>query len=227
MPTRRLALIAALALAAQPALAAASKAPAKPHAKAAATAKKAPAAKGPTAPDDMTLGSPKAKVQVVEYASLSCPHCARFNSEVFPAFKAKYVDTGQVRYTLREMLTPPAEVAAAGFMLARCAGPSKYFTVVDQVFKSQAKWGDGDIKPVFLEIAKANGLTEDQFDACLSDQKGLAALQARVQAAVDAGVDSTPTFFVNGKKIAAGEIGLDKLDAAIAEAKSGKPKTGG
>ena len=163
---------------------------------------------------DMSLGSPKAKIQVVEYASLSCPHCARFNSDVFPAFKAKYVDTGQVRYTLREMLTPPAEVAAAGFMMARCAGPGKYFAVVDDVFRSQDKW-DGDIKPVFLAIAKKNGMTEAQFESCLNSQANQGAVNQRVKAAIDLGVSSTPTFFINGKKYE-GEQTLDKLDLAIA-----------
>jgi protein-disulfide isomerase len=165
----------------------------------------------------MNLGSPKAKVQVVEYASLSCPHCARFNADAFPAFKAKYVDTGKVRYTLREMLTPPAEVAAAGFMLARCAGPGKYFKVVDAVFRSQSQW-DGDIKPLFLGIARNNGLTDAQFEACLTNQDNLKGLNARVKAAIDAGVSSTPTFFVNGVKYE-GEQTLDKLDAAIAAAR--------
>jgi len=205
MPTRRFALAAALsaalAVAAGPALAAApAKAPAK-----------LPAQAG-----DMTLGSPKAKVQVVEYASLSCPHCARFHEDVFPAFKAKYVDTGKVRFTFREMLTPPAEVAAAGFLLARCAGPAKYFKVIGEVFASQSRW-DGDLKPIFVEIAKGDGLTEAQFDACLTDQAALQALNGRVKAAIDAGVDSTPTFFVNGKKFE-GEMSLQQLDAAIAAA---------
>jgi protein-disulfide isomerase len=211
LPSRRLALAAIAALAAAPALAATAP---KPQ---------------PTA-GDMSLGAPRAKVQVVEYASLSCPHCARFNNDVFPAFKAKYVDTGQVRYTLREMLTPPAQVAAAGFLMARCAGPSKYFKVVDEVFKSQSRWAqaDGDLKPIFLEIAKNNGLSEAQLDACLGDQAALAALKARVESAVDAGVNSTPTFFVNGKKVGAGEMTLEQLDAAVAEAKkTKKPKTGG
>src|ERR1700761_6445601 len=87
-------------------------------------------------PDDMSLGNPKAKVQVIEYASMACPHCGHFNETIFAPFKAKWVDTGKVRYTLREMLTEPVNVAAAGFMIARCAGPQKYFTVVDQVFRS-------------------------------------------------------------------------------------------
>ena len=181
----------------------------------AAQAAAAPAKLGPQ-PGDMALGSPKAKVQVVEYASLSCSHCARFNAEVYPAFKAKYVDTGKVRYVLREMVTAPPQVAAAGFMLARCAGPSKYFKVVDEVFRSQERWG-GDIRPVFVEIAKANGLSETQFTACISDAAALEALNARVKAALDMGVDSTPTFFVNGQKYE-GELSLKQLDAAIAAA---------
>jgi protein-disulfide isomerase len=168
-------------------------------------------------PGDMSLGSPRAKVQVIEYASLSCPHCARFNAEVFPAFKAKYVDTGKVRYTLREMLTPPAEVAAAGFMLARCAGPKNYFKVVDAVFASQSKW-DGDIKPIFQGIARDNGLTDAQFEACLTNPDNIKGVNARVKAAIDAGVSSTPTFFINGVKYE-GEQSLEKLDAAIAAAK--------
>jgi protein-disulfide isomerase len=216
LPTRRLALIAAAVLAAAPQLAAAAETAAKPLAGVAA--------------GDMSLGSPRAKVQVVEYASLSCPHCARFNADVLPAFKAKYVDTGQVRYTLREMLTPPAQVAAAGFLMARCAGPGKYFQVVDEVFRSQPRWtaGDGDLKPIFLEIAKNNGLNEAQLNACLADEAGLAALKARVQAAIDAGVNSTPTFFVDGKKVGEGEMTLAQLDAAIAEAKKAKKaKRGG
>jgi len=165
---------------------------------------------------DMSLGSPKARVQVVEYASLSCPDCARFNAEVFPAFKSKYVDTGKVRYTLREMLTPPAQVAAAGFLLARCAGPEKYFAVVDEVFRSQDKW-DGEVRGVLLGVAKANGLSESQFTACMSDAAALKALNVRVKAAIDMGVDSTPTFFVNGKKFE-GEMSLQQLDAAVAAA---------
>ena len=93
---------------------------------AAATLLAASAVAAPSAlPDDMSLGNPKAKVQVIEYASLSCPHCAHFNETIFAPFKTKWVDTGKVRYTLKEMLTPPQQVAAAGFLMARCAGPAK------------------------------------------------------------------------------------------------------
>jgi protein-disulfide isomerase len=157
----------------------------------------------PTAlPDDMSLGNPKAKIQVIEYASLSCPHCAHFNETIFPDFKAKWIDKGLVRYTLKEMLTPPEQVAAAGFLLARCAGPGKYFKVVDEVFRSQPRWQSGNIKPVLIEIGKVNGVSEAQFTACLQDQKALDALSARARRAYEAdGVESTPTVFINGKKL--------------------------
>src|SRR5580700_5997879 len=107
-------------------------------------------------PDDMTLGNPKAKVTVVEYASASCPHCAHFNNEVFPAFKAKYIDTGMVHYVFREFLTPPAEVAAASFLIARCAGRDKYFSVLDTIFRGQEQmYQSGDIRGALLRAAQS------------------------------------------------------------------------
>lgn len=190
---------------------------------AAATLLAASAVAAPSAlPDDMSLGNPKAKVQVIEYASLSCPHCAHFNETIFAPFKTKWVDTGKVRYTLKEMLTPPQQVAAAGFLMARCAGPAKYFKVVDEVFRSQPRWENGKIKAVFLEIGAANGVTEAQFNACLTDQKAQDALNARAQRAsqVD-GVNSTPTLFINGKQIDPLPQSPAEMDAAIAAALKG------
>ena len=172
------------------------------------------------AKDDMTLGSPKASVTVIEYASASCPHCARFNNEVFPAFKAKYIDTGKVRYVLREFLTPPAEVAAAGFITARCAGREKYFTVVDQFFHGQAQmYQTGDVGANLMAAATAGGVSEPQLQACLNDKAANAALEARVKTYETRDhIQSTPTFVINGKTIE-GEVTLDKLDAAIGAAK--------
>jgi protein-disulfide isomerase len=179
---------------------------------------------GPTAlPDDMTLGSPKAKTEVIEYASLSCPHCAHFNETIFPTLKSKYIDTGKVRYTLKEMLTEPMQVAAAGFMMARCAGPQKYFTVVDQVFRSQPRWTSGNIKPVLLEIGAANGLDEAKFTACITDQAAFDAINQRaVRAAEQDNVTSTPTVFINGQQIETPQTPAE-LDAAIAAASKSLP----
>ena len=174
------------------------------------------------APDDMSMGNPKAKIEVIEYASLSCPHCAHFNEAVLPTLKAKYIDTGKVRYTLKEMLTEPATVAAAGFMLARCAGPDKYFKVVDEVFRSQPRWQQGNIKPILEDIGAANGVDAAKFDACLKDQAAIDAVTARAQRAAEQdGVNSTPTLFINGKRIENTPQTPADLDAAIAAAAKG------
>ena len=183
-----------------------------------ASCNKGGGASGPSE-GDMSLGPADAKMKVVEYASASCSHCARFNNEVFPAFKAKYVDTGKVNYTLKEFLTPPEEVAAAGFLTARCAGKDKYFTVLDAIYKNQAEmFQTGDFRGVLLRIAQSAGMTEDQFNRCVSDPEALKALNARVERAKADKITGTPTFFVNGKKVGEGEVPLAKLEAAIAEA---------
>lgn len=169
---------------------------------------------------DIALGNPKAKVTVVEYASLSCSHCAHFNTDVFPAFKAKYIDTGKVRYVFREFLTEPVQVAAAGFLTARCAGKQNYFKVVDGVFRSQAEiFATRDLGPTLTRIAKSVGIDEDGLKACLSDDKALKALSDRVaRFSKEADITSTPTFVVNGNKLKGGHT-LEDLDTAIAEAK--------
>jgi len=174
-------------------------------------------------PDDMALGNPKAKVTVIEYASASCPHCAHFNNDVFPAFKAKYIDTGKIHYVFREFLTPPAEVAAASFLIARCAGKDKYFSVLDTIFRGQQQmYQSGDIKGALAHAASVGGMSEAQLDACLTDEAAGDALNARVEryAKVD-GINLTPTFVINGKKMEA-EATLANLDAAIASAHSSR-----
>ncbi|HEX6860612.1 MAG TPA: DsbA family protein [Caulobacteraceae bacterium] len=175
---------------------------------------------GKASTEDMTLGNPDAKVTVTEVASASCAHCARWNEEVWPAFKAKYVDTGKVHYVMKEFLTPPVDLAAAAFLTARCAGKDKYFNVVDAVFRAQGTiYQTGDARGELLRIAKSAGLSEDEFNACVRDEDALKALNARVEkTAKELDVTGTPTFFVNGKKVADGETPLEALDKAIAEA---------
>ena len=177
-------------------------------------------AKGQSAStDDMHMGDAAAKIKVVEYASASCSHCARFNNEVFPEFKKKYIDTGKVYYTLKEFLTPPNELAAAGFLTARCAGKDKYFNVLDAIYHAQTEiFQTGDMRGVLLRIAQGTGMTEKQFDACITDEKALKALNDRVDAGMKADkITGTPTFIVNGKQIASGEVSLSQLDTAIAD----------
>ena len=171
--------------------------------------------------DDMSIGNAASKITVVEYASVTCPHCARWNEEVFPAFKAKYIDSGKINYVFREFPTPPQNVAAAGFLTARCAGKGKYFEVLDALYRQQQ-----DLVVAPLEtlgrIAQSAGLSDAQFKACVSDEKALRALNDRVEKyAKDADIQGTPTFIVNGKKVGAdegGERSLEQLDAAIAAA---------
>ncbi|MDP3175257.1 MAG: DsbA family protein [Phenylobacterium sp.] len=170
---------------------------------------------------DMSLGDPAAKIKMVEYASPTCPHCARFSTDVFPAFKAKYIDTGKVHYTFKEFLTPPNDVAAASFLLARCAGKDKYFTVLDTIFRSQQEMFGGAETPrdVLLRIAQSSGMSEQQFTACVGDEASLKALNERVDKAIKVDkINSTPTFLIDGKKIKEGEISLTELDAAVAAA---------
>ena len=177
---------------------------------------------GAGAPDtaDMTMGDPTAKVKMVEYASVTCVHCAKFNSDVFPEFKKKYIDTGKVHYTFKEFLTPPAEVAAAGFLTARCAGKDKYFNVVDALFHAQEEmFTSGDMRGVLLRTAQSAGMTEEQFNACITNEAALQSLNERMEKAIKTDkITATPSFIVNGKKIKEGEVTMAELDAAVAEA---------
>ena len=170
---------------------------------------------------DMGLGLPDgAKVTVVEYASVTCSHCAVWQQEVWPEFKAKYVDTNKIRYVFREFPTPPVPVAAAGFLVARCAGPDKYFDVLHEIMASQNEiFGGTPPRTVLLRIAQGAGMSEAQFTACVTDEKASAALEKRVQAGLDAGVQGTPTFMVNGEKVADSSLaGLSgKIDAELAK----------
>jgi protein-disulfide isomerase len=182
-------------------------------------------AKAGPVPDDMSLGNPKAKVTVVEYASVACPVCGRWYKEVFPAFKAKYIDTGKINYIAREMLVGDANevaIAASGFLLARCAGKDKYFAVAGAVYDSQPGIYD-DANNTLVAIARKFGLSEAQFDACVRDETALNALSARVAAnAKRDNITATPTFVINGKALDAGYQPLSALDAAIAAAEAGK-----
>jgi protein-disulfide isomerase len=175
-------------------------------------------------PDDMVMGSAQAPVKVVEYASVGCPVCGKWYRDVWPQFKAKYIDTGQVQFISREMLVGSGvEVAVAGngFILARCAGKDKYFAVVDSIYRSQDE-AFNDPRGTLVAIARSVGMTEDQFNKCVQDKAAIQAFSDRVERhSRRDGVDSTPTFEVNGKKLEPGYRTLEELDAAIAAAKAG------
>lgn len=163
---------------------------------------------------DMALGAPEgAKVTVVEYASVTCSGCAAWNEQVWPQFKAKYVDTGKVRYVFREFPTPPQDVAVAGFLVARCAGEDKYFHVIDQIMRSLPEMHAGTPpRDILLRAAREAGLSEAQFQTCVANPEAVAAMEQRIKAARDAGVTGTPTFMVNGQTV---DSSLDSLSQRI------------
>lgn len=147
---------------------------------------------------EMALGSEDAPVTVVEYASVTCAHCAAWNESTWPEFKRRYVDTGRVRYVFRELPTSPQEVAVAGFLLARCAGEDRYFAVVDSIMRNQ-RAVIASPRQELLNIARTAGMNEEQFNQCVTDQAAVDALNARVQAASQVGVTGTPYFLINGE----------------------------
>lgn len=171
---------------------------------------------------DMAKGAGEdARVTVVEYASVTCGVCAAWQKDVWPEFKAKYVDTNQVRFVFREYPTPPQPVAVAGFLLARCAGADRYFEVVEEIMASQQEmFGPAGARPTLLRIANGVGLSEEQFQQCVTDEAAIAAMDERIKAANDAGVGGTPTFLVNGEQVSDPSLaGLSTaVDAALAEA---------
>lgn len=174
---------------------------------------------------DRVMGRPGAPVLVEEFASLTCSHCGRFANEVFPAFKARYIDTGKVRFVLRPILTDPRNVAAAGFMLARCAGPAGYYAVIKGIFRRQEEmFRTGDARSALLAAAAEGGISGAAVNACLTDPAGQATLDADLEAAESRGVDSTPTFFFNGVKVKAGEMTLKEIDAAYKAALKARRK---
>src|SRR5262249_29841046 len=163
---------------------------------------------------DMVLGDAKAPVTIIEYASMTCPHCAHFALTTFPQLKEKYIDTGKVKYILREFPFDP--IAAGAFMLARCAGgPEKYYALVDLLFRTQATWAvEKPLQPM-LNVVKQAGFTEESFKACLSNQKLLESIEAvRDRAAKQFKVASTPTFFINGQ-MTVGAISFEDMQKLI------------
>jgi protein-disulfide isomerase len=163
---------------------------------------------------DKSLGDPKAPVTVIEYASMTCSHCARFATTVFKPFKAKYIDTGKVHYIFREFPLDP--LAAAAFALARCAPEDKYFPMVDVMFQTQDSWAFvNDPGPALYKVVAPMGFTENAFNECLGDQKTADAIAwVHDRAEKDFGVQGTPAFFINGTRYD-GEMTLDEISKAI------------
>jgi protein-disulfide isomerase len=165
---------------------------------------------------DMALGPADAAVTIIEYASMTCPHCAAFTENVFPRIKSEYIDTGNVRYVFREF---PLDIKAqAGSMLARCIAKGdagKYFAVVDILFRQQGEWVMKNTTETLMRVGKQAGLSQQAVEDCLKDQTLVDKLEADQKYAAEVlKVNSTPTFFVNGKMIK-GETSFEEFDKRI------------
>jgi len=169
-------------------------------------------AKGPL--DDIPMGSATAPVTIIEYASMTCPHCAAFAVNTFPKLKEKYIDTGKVRFIMREY--PLDGLAAAAFLLARCAGPEKYYPLIETLFAQQQKWAVKDPIPPLLAIAKQAGFTQQSFEVCINDKELLEKVQqVRNRGKEKFKVEATPTFYINGERHS-GAMAIEDLDKALA-----------
>jgi len=170
----------------------------------------------PDALPDIALGDPKAPVTMIEYASMTCPHCAHFQETTFPEIKKRYIDTGKVRYILRDF--PLDNLAGAAFVLAHCASkndPTKYYSFVDTLFREQRTWAVEKPIPPLMAIAKQAGLTEESFNTCLTNQKAWDAMESvRQRAMKEFKVESTPTFFINGTQVT-GAVAIDEFAKVI------------
>lgn len=153
---------------------------------------------------EMSLGQPDAPVTLVEYASLTCPHCAAFQAEVLPKIKENFIDPGKVRLVYREVFFDGPGLWAA--MMARCAGPDRYFGVIDLLYRTQAEWSrlsdPAAITQALFSVGRQAGLTDEEMQACMSDADFAKALVAEYQKNAEAdGIDATPSFLINGEKV--------------------------
>ena len=149
---------------------------------------------------ELALGSQDAPVTIIEYASMTCPHCARFHNTTFKELKTKYIDTGKVYFVYREF--PLDRLAFAASLAARCVGEERFFAMLSLLFEHQPSWSR-DQKPmaVLARLAKLAGVSQERFDACLKDRElGEVVLANRLAGEKEHDVKATPTFVINGEK---------------------------
>jgi protein-disulfide isomerase len=172
-------------------------------------------------PQDYVLGKADAPVTIIEYASLTCPHCAAFERETLPKIKENWIDTGKAKLVFRDFPLDGWALRAA--MVARCAPPERYFGFIDALFQSQDVWARAAKPQAALgRLAKLGGISDDKFQSCMKDDKLADTVAAeRLAAEKQYGVESTPTFFVNGVKLV-GEQSYADFDKALTAA---QPKT--
>ena len=165
--------------------------------------------------EDNVMGDVNAKVTIVEYASMTCPHCKAFHETILPGIKEKYIETGKAKYILRPFPFDGDRRGEAAFMLAKCAPNGNYYAMIDALFATQSVWaGKGNPVPELLRLSKLSGMTEAEFKACLGNQDLLTKMiQGRNKAVKDFSVQATPTVFVNGEKL--GDSTLESISKAI------------
>lgn len=165
-------------------------------------------------PTDMVIGSPDAKVTIIEYASLTCPHCAAFHANTLPALKERYLDTGKAKLAFRDF--PLDGLALRAAMVAHCAGNDRYFGMLGILFGRQVQWATAqDPLLAIAGIARQAGMSEDQFKTCIADKAvEKTVLDSALEADKSLGVNATPTFFINGQKFS-GEMSIEQMAAII------------
>ena len=174
---------------------------------------------------DVVLGNPDAPITIIEYASITCPHCAHFHDDVMPVIEER-IELGQVKFIFRDFPTPPVNVAMAGFAMARCAGEDQYYPVLDTLFSRQEEMietiRDGSIGAWLTDVGIAHGLSQDEFDACLGNGTLFEAMVGIIEDGQAMGVNSTPTVFLNGERLGADAQSPSSMaaliDAALADA---------
>jgi protein-disulfide isomerase len=160
-------------------------------------------------------GNPNAPVTIIEYASLTCPHCRNYHAKVFPKVKRAYIDTGKVHYIIREF--PIGHTAGVAAIITRCVPKSKYLPLVETFLRRQPEWVSQEVRPdAIYKVAKSSGISRAKFDKCLSNQAIIDGLTEVKQRGRKFGVIGTPTFFINGNKAAQGEVTFDQMKALIA-----------
>jgi len=166
-------------------------------------------------PTDHVLGDPKAPITLIEYASLTCPHCAHFSVAVLPELKKKWIDTGKVKLIYRDF--PLDQTALKAAQLAECAGKDKYFGVIDMTFETQPKWATAS-DPI-AELSKSlriAGMGEAEVKACLANDAVANAVVADYRGGEALGVNSTPTLFINGQEFK-GARSVEEMDATFSK----------
>lgn len=166
-------------------------------------------------PNDHVLGDPKAPITLIEYASLTCPHCAHFSVAVLPELKKKWIDTGKVKLIYRDF--PLDQTALKAAQLAECAGKDKYFGVIDMIFETQPKWATAS--DPMAELGKSlriAGLGENEVKACLANDAVANGVVADYRGGETLGVNSTPTLFINGTEFK-GARSVEEMDATFSK----------